>query len=347
MRRTILSAAAPACLLVGLTPISANADVMTPGTPAPPSSATAAAARIGNQIAVSDTSANADESKSDAKASVISVGGKPVPGGTESGGGTGGSSSGEDEHKGALIDTVDKSPVRVQVAPWKTRASGQKERKQDKRTSSAEAALARVEVPDHAEVNLLASESNAEHTQMQSTGKSTSDAADIRVGDNLHLVLLHSEVDSSAKGNTYLVNLNGTTIGTRDQLGQLCALDVSGVAAVSCLTASGGTAGGITSGAAEVAGVSSVLPLNPASAFATTGTAGAGTAPQILESVAAAVPPPAEVPRAAAAAPPAAELPRTGAALAGLTASALAGLLTGFVLRLLGRPRPKRQQLPA
>lgn len=334
MRRTILSAAAPACLLVGLTPVSATADV------APEAKATATAARLSDQVAISSTAANAGESSSDAQAAVVSVGGKPALG-------TGGSESGEGESMGALVDTVDKSPVRVQVAPWKARAAGSKNSSQGKRTSSASAALARVEVPDHAKVGVLTSESNAEHTNTQSTGKSTSDALDLSAGD-LHLVLLHSEVDSNAKGDTYLVNLNGTKIGTREQLGQLCALDLSGVAAVSCLTASGGTANGITSGAAEVLGVQSPLPFNPASAFATTGTAGTGTEPSILESVAAAVPV-AEVPRAAAAPQPtgsSVQLPRTGAAAAGLAASGLAGLLAGFVMRLLGRPRPK-VKLPA
>jgi hypothetical protein len=337
MRRTILSAAAPACLLVGLTPIPARADVVTPGTPAPPSSATATALRLSDQVAVSATGANADDSKADAKAAVLEVGGKPALG-------TGGSDSGEGESKGSLIDTVDKSPVRVQVAPWKTRATGQKNTKEGKRSSSAEAALARVEVPDAAKVGVLTSNSEAEHTATQSTGKSSSDALDVTLGDSLRLVLLHSEVDSNANGTTYLVNLNGTTIGTQEQLGQLCALDLSGVASVSCLTAKGGTADGVASGAAEVLGVQSPLPFNPASAFATTGTAGSGTAPSVLESVAASVPA-AEAPRAAAAPAPS-ELPRTGVAGLGLAASALAGLLTGFVLRLLGRPR-RKADLPA
>ena len=332
MRRTILSAAAPACLLVGLSPLSASADVAPPANPAPPSGATAAAVRLSDQVAISATEATADDSKSDAEAAVISIGGKPALG-------TGGSDSGEGESKGALIDTVDKSPVRVQVAPWSTRANGQKNSKEGKRTSSASAALATVEVPDHAKVKLLTSDASAEHTTMQSTGKSTSDAADITVGD-MRFVLLHSEVDSAAKGSSYLVGLNGQKIGTQEQLGQLCALDVSGVASVSCLTATGGTANGITTGGAEVLGVESILPFNPASAFATSGTAGVGT-PSILESVAASVPA-AEAPRAAAAPTPAAMLPRTGAAAAGLTVSGLLGLLGGFGLRRLGRrPRSK------
>jgi hypothetical protein len=304
---------------------------------------------LSEQVSVSDSSAKAGDSTSDAQAAVVSIGGKPAlgTGHSESGGGVGGSESGEGESTGSLIDTVDKAPVRVQVAPWKTRAAGSKS--SEKRSSSASAALARVEVPDHAKVGLLTSDASAEHTSTKSTGKSTSDAADVSVGETLRLVLLHSEVDSNAKGDTYLVGLNGTKIGTREQLGQLCALELSGVAAVSCLTASGGTANGISTGAAEVLGVESILPFNPASAFATTGTAGTGTEPSILESVLPAVPV-AEAPRAAATAPKpsgsAVELPRTGVAAAGLAVSALAGLLVGFVLRLLGRPRPNLK-LPA
>ena len=325
MRRSILSAAAPACLLIGLTPVAATADI------APPGSATATAAKVGDVVRLSHSGAKADHTKADAEASAITIAGQSLPN-------TGGAESGEGESKGALIDTVDKSPVRVEVAPWHTRATGAKG--SGKRSSSASAALARVEVPDHAKVGLLTSDATAEHTDTKSTGTSTSNAADISMGNALHLVLLHSEVESAAKGNSYLVSLNGTKIGTQEQLTELCSLSVPGLAALSCLTASGGTANGITTGAAEVLGVQTTLPLNPASAFATTGTVATGTTPpSILEKVAAAVPA-AEAPRAAAAAPaPAVGLPRTGVAAASLAAAGLAGVLMGWILRLFGRRR--------
>lgn len=325
MRRTILSAAAPACLLIGLTPVAAAADV------APPGSATATAAKVGDLVRLSHSGAKADQTKADAEASGITIAGQSIPN-------TGGAESSEGDDQGALIDTVDKSPVRVQVAPWHARATGSKA--SGKRSSSASAALARVEVPDQAKVGLLTSDATAEHTDTKSTGTSTSNAADISVGTALHLVLLHSEVENTAMGNSYLVSLNGTKIGTQEQLTELCSLDVSGVAALSCLTASGGTANGITTGAAEVLGVQTALPLNPASAFATTGTAATGTTPpSILESVAAAVPV-AETPRAAAAVTPAAgELPRTGVAAASLASSAAAALISGLSLRGLSRRR--------
>jgi hypothetical protein len=325
MRRTVLSAAAPACLLLGLTPVAASADVVV--TPAPPSNATATAAQVSNLVAISTTGASADQAKADAKAAVLSVGGNPVLG-------TGGSQSSEGDTGGALLDTGDTLPAHVQVAPWKASAHGT--RASGKRSSSASAALARVEVPNVVKAGVLTSDATAEHRSEQSTGTGTSDAADVSLLDTMRLVLLHSEVSSTAKGNTYLVGLNGTEIGTKEQLGQVCSLDAS-IVSLSCLTASGGTANGITTGTAEVAGVSTALGvINPIGAFTTAASNGAGTS--ILNSVAAAVPA-AEAPRAAATVTPAATLPRTGVAIASLAASALAALLTGLALRLLGRRR--------
>lgn len=342
MRRPILSAAAPACLLLGLTPVAAAADV------APPGEATATAARVGDLVQLSRSTATADQARSEAKADVISVGGTTVPH-------TGGSQSEEGESGGALIDTGPGQAPQVRVAPWKAKSSGAKG---EKRSSSSEAALARVDVPaettpqagggqkaaaaDDIRIGVLTSNAEAEHNPTQSTGTSTSNAADISVGDNLRLVLLHSEVTSSAKGNSYLASVNGTKIGTQEQLTDVCSLELSGVAALSCLTASGGTANGITSGSAEVLGVQTAVGLNPATAFTTTGTAATGSVPQILESVAQAVPV-AEAPRAAAAAPaPVAELPRTGVAAASLASSAAAALLTGLSLKGLSRRRTRR-----
>jgi len=324
MRRPILIAAAPACLLLGLTPVAAGADI------APPSSAHATAARVSDLVRLSDTQASANDTNSNAQAAVISLNNKPLLG-------TGAAQGSEGQNEGNFADTGASSlPVRARVAPWKAQAKGKKG--SASRSSSASAALADVEVKDTAKAALLSSDASAEHTDMKSTGKSVSNAADISVGDTVRLVLLHSEVDDTARGHSYLVGLNGTEIGTDEQL-KNCALDASGVLSLSCLTASGGVANGVTSGQAEVLGVNTALGINPVSAFNTAGTTASGT-PSVLESVAQAVPGP-ETPRAAAAAPatPAAALPRTGVAAASLAASGLAGLLMGFFLRLIGRRR--------
>jgi len=325
MRRPILSAAAPACLLLGLAPLSASADV------APPGAAHATAARVSDLVRVSDSAATASGSGGNAQAAVISLDKKPALG-------TGGTQETEGQNDGAVLDTgATTLPVRVRVAPWKTSAKGKKG--SPSRSSRASAALADVEARDTAKAGVLTSDATAEHSDTKSTGKSVSNAADLSIGD-LRLVLLHSEVDETAKGHSYLVGLNGTEIGT-DQQFKNCALDASGVLSLSCLTVSGGVANGVTSGTAEVAGVNTALGLNPVSAFTTAGTTATGS-PSILESVGAAVPV-TETPRAAAApapAPgPAVSLPRTGVAAASAAASALAALLMGLALRLIGRRR--------
>ncbi len=324
MRRHVLSATAPACLLLGLTPVAAGAAV------APPGNATAAAAQVSDLVGISSTGASADDGKSDAKATPVSVGGDPAAG-------TGGSQAGEGESGGALIDTGPGQAPRVKVAPWKASAKGSKD--STGRSSRASAAAAEVEIPDTFKVGVLTSDSAAEHSAERSHGTSASNAADISSGTS-RLVLLHSEVDSNAKGHSYLVGVGGAEIGTEEQLGEICALDAAGVAALSCLTASGGVANGITTGSAEVLGVETALGLNPVSAFATTATAATGSItppPSILEQVAAPILA-AEVPRAVAPAP-AAELPRTGTEAAPLAASGLTGLAGGLALRRLARRR--------
>jgi hypothetical protein len=322
MRRQVLSAAAPACLLLGLSPVAAHADVAPGGT------ATAAAARVSTLVGISTTGASADSNKADAEAAVISIGGKSALG-------TGGSQSSDGDVQGAILDTGDRFPARLQVAPWHTVANGSKASAH--RHSKAEAALARAEAPGVVKVGLLTSQAEADHTATQSNGTSVSDAADLTLADVVRVVLLHSEVGSTERGHSYLVGLNGTEIGTDEQLGKICALDASGVASLSCLTASGGKASnGITAGAAQVAGVNTALGLNPVAAFSTAASSGPGTTPPSILPVAAPVingetARAAVSPAAAPARTPA--LPRTGLALAS------AALLSGLVLRLFGRRR--------
>ena len=331
MRRSTLFATAPACLLIGFTPVAASAG------PAPASSATGTAAQVSNLVGISNTGAKADPSSAEARAAVVSIGGQPALN-------TGGTQSGEGESGGALLDTGDKLPAHLQVAPWKAGSKGTAA--SARRSSHASAALARLEAPNHAaKVGVLTSDANADHVTEKSNGTSTSDAVDLVLGDT-HVVVAHSEASSAGKGHSYLVGLSGTQIGTDDQLGKspICSLDAS-VVALSCLTASGGVANGLTTSAAQVAGVQTALGLNPVTAFGTTASSGTGTPPSILESVAAALPAPApaETARAAAverpSALPPAGLARTGVALASTAAAALAALVSGLALRLFGRRR--------
>src|SRR5581483_8828796 len=309
------------------TPVAAAAE------PAPVGQATATAAQVSSIVSLSSTGARADQSAAEAKAAVISVGGQPVLG-------TGGSQQSEGDAGGALLDTGDKAPARLQVAPWHATAKGTASSAH--RSSHGEAALARLDVPGAAKVGLLTSDSQADHTTDRSTGTSVSDGVNLTLLDTLHVVLLHSEVSSVGKGHSFLLNLNGTEIGTDDQLGKspLCSLNTD-LAQLTCLTASGGVGNsGLTSGAAEVAGVNTALGLlNPAAAFATAASSGPGsTPPSILPAVAVAAAPAAETTRAVPATAPAA-LPRTGVALASALASGLAALVGGLGLRLFGRRR--------
>lgn len=322
MRRPILSATAPACLLLGLTPVAAMA------ADAPAGEATATALKAGSLVGVSETGAKADPGQSDSRASVISVGDTPLLG-------TGGTQTSEGENRGALLDTGPAAPVRVQVAPWKTKATGSKA--SNTRTARANAALVRVDAPGGVRAGVLTSDSQAGHTAEKSEAISTSDAVDLSVGETARLVLLHSEVGSTGKGHSYLVAFNGTKIGTDEDTTKVCNLD-AGVASLSCLTASGGGAGGLTTGSAEVLGVEMALGLDPTAAFRTSASFGEGSVtPPILTAIAEEILPAAEAPRTVNAAAPTGQLPRTGVAGASLAASGLAAALTGSLLSRLGR----------
>jgi hypothetical protein len=332
MRRHVLYVAAPACLLLGL-PVAARADL------APPGSAAATALQVGSLVGVSTTGATAGPNSADAQASVIDVGGEPLLG-------TGGSQAGSGESSGALLDTGDALPARVEVAPWHAAATGSAA--SSDRSSNASAAAARAAVPDVVDLGVLQSESSAEHRSTRSIGSASSDGIDLGLANIARLILLHSETSSEGQGSSYLVGLNGTEIGTDEQLGSVCALEAPGLLGLSCLSASGGLAGGLLGGSAELLGVTSplVTALNPVAAFSTTSSSGTGSEP-IATLPATATQDAADTARALApsasavndAAPLSGALPRTGAALAGLAVAALTALLSGGALRLLGRRR--------
>src|SRR5205823_9788270 len=128
------------------------------------------------------------------------------------------------------------------------------------RHARGSAALARVDVPSVATVGVLTSDSQASYTDQKSTGQAVTDGFQAGLLDAIQVVLLHSEVSSEGRGHSYLVGLNGTEIGTDEQLGAspLCALNAPGLLSLSCLSASGGgsgTAGGVGAAAAQVAEV--------------------------------------------------------------------------------------------
>ena len=341
MRRHIAYAAVPACALLVFSPLSAKADI---STPAPPGKASAVAAQVGSIIDISKTSAVADSATPQADASVIRIGGQTLLG-------LGGSQKGDGQQGGALLDTGASNPIRLEVAPWAAAVEGTAG---PTRHSKASAALARAKVSNVVKAAVLHSESEASWTDTKSTGAAFSNGVELGLVDAIDIVLLHSEVKTEGKGHSYLVGLNGTEIGTDEQLGKspLCALNLPSVLALSCLTASGGdgtpAAPGVpTDAAAEVAkvdpAVAAVGIIDPVDAFTASSSSGSGAAP-VVTLPAAPAPAPiaaAEESRQAAApaAAPAAALPRTGAALAGLLAAGLVALLGGVVLRFSNRRR--------
>jgi hypothetical protein len=294
------------------------------------------AAQVGSLLDVSKTGATADSGTPTAEASVIRITEHPLFG-------LGGSQQGDGQTGGSLLDTQASLPARVQVAPWQASASGSQGPTRHARSS---AAVAKADVPDIAHAGVLTSDSEASHSGQKSSGTAVTEGFQLGILDAIRLVLPHSEVSSENGGHSYLVGLNGTELGTDDQLGAspLCALDAAGLLSLSCLSASGGggTAGnGLTDAAAQVAQITPAVEalsiIDPVAAFTSAASAGTGEA-------AAAAPAPevnttqaAETSRATAPAAAgtggSAALPRTGTAIASLAASAVTMLLFGLALR--------------
>ncbi|MEW6472573.1 MAG: hypothetical protein AB1679_09895 [Actinomycetota bacterium] len=320
---------------MALSPGPAQADVIA--RPAPPGQASAVAARAGSVFDVSKTGATADQSGPSAEASVLRIQGKPVHnlGGTQNGNGRTG---------GALADTGANHSARVEVAPWQASVEGAGG---PTRQATSSAALLRVTGPNEIAAGVLASKSEASHSDQESGGTATSDGVDLRLGSN-RVVLLHSEVTSEAKGRSYLLGLNDTKIGTDDQLGKspLCAANAPNLLALSCLTASGGVAAnGVTNAAAEVAKVNAAIEaikaLNPVAAFTTTAASGGGATVSQSAAIPAAaaneasrdIAAPAAGTASPAPATPGGTLPRTGTSAASVILAATAALLGGLALR--------------
>jgi hypothetical protein len=330
MRRHVLFVVAPACLLVGVGPV-AWADV------APPGSANATAAQVGSLVGISRTGATAAPDTSSSHASVVEVGGQPVLG-------LGGATNGDGDSGGALLDTGSNLPAHLQVAPWHSSASSTG----SVHSSNASTAAARADAANLVRAGILTSQSQATHQATKSTAAGASDGVDLALADMMNIVLLHSEVNSQGHGHSYLVGVNGTEIGTDQQLGSTCALHAENLLALSCLTASGGVAGNLTSGDANLAAAKTALAtIDPVTAFSVTANSGNGSAPLSVQPAAGAAPALAAESTRAFAAPAAApteidgqttgRLPHTGTAVASLLAAGIGALISGRALRRFGR----------
>ena len=330
MRRSKVLKAIPVCVAaLAMAPAAARAAVI----PAPPGHAEGVAAQVGSLLDISKTGATADSGAPAADASVVRLGGEPLLG-------LGGSQQGDGTTGGSLVDTNTSLPARVQVAPWQASAAGTDTAT---RQASSSAAVARADVPDVASAGVLTSDSQASHTDQHSRGTAITDGVQLSALEVIDLVLLHSEVTSEGRGHSYLVGLNGTHIGTDEQLGAspLCALNAADVASLSCLTASGGN--GASNPAAQVLELSPTIEalaaVNPVAAFTAAATSGAGTAtagapvagPVVQGETARAAGP--DSAALTTTAPQGNALPRTGAAVASIAGLAIALLLVGLALQ--------------
>ncbi|HET6964952.1 MAG TPA: hypothetical protein VFH58_09285 [Acidimicrobiales bacterium] len=322
--------------------------------PAPPGSAEAYAAQVGDVAAISHTKASASSGGDSATADPLELGGNPPAaafGGTES--------NGNGSKSGALLDTGKQPFGRLALTPWTTTNSTST----SNNSASGLADIVWLDLGDtstsqSASLRVLQSQSSASWTPEASTGSASSDGAILDLGgpNGLAVDVLHSQTSSSGAGSSYLLSINGNQIGTSDQAGGKCSVDLPGVLSLDCLTASGGLgSNGVLSSAAGAASATvgpsssgltaALIQSKSTSAKAPAAVTPAATSPAASAPAAAppAAAPPASAPAAApASAAPAASsrLPFTGANVGFLVGAALllGGAGAGIVL-VSRRPR--------
>lgn len=251
--RALPVAPVTAPLTQALTPKADSQTVQTVTVPAPAGSAEAYAAEVAGVVGISHTKASASGSGTSSTANSLELAGSPPAtqfGGTQNGPGS---------NHNALLDTGPSSQLRLALTPWSvtnSESGGQN-------SASAVADLVLLDLGDQttaesASLRVLQSTSNANWNSSSSSGTATSDGAILIVGgpSGLDVDLLHSDASSSGTAHSYLLSVNGNQIGSSGQVNGQCALSIPPLVSLACLTASGGTASGITS---EASGVLSVI----------------------------------------------------------------------------------------
>lgn len=234
--RAVLAAAALAAAAAGLGTTAAHATDTVIRIPAPPGSASGTGATVGGVISIGQTGATATQQDGTANAVSLSVAGKTIIGGTQSGTG---------QTSGALLDTKNTPLGRVQVAPYSASVTQDGARRQ----ADASSAAARADVlnPDVVHVDVLQSSSSATHTGPLSAGHAVSDGVVVRVGgpSGTTIRILHSEANSNGQGRTYLLAIGDNAVIDGTVLDPVCALNLNPLLDVACMTVSGGV-GGLT-----------------------------------------------------------------------------------------------------
>ncbi|HVA73778.1 MAG TPA: hypothetical protein VNF71_04360 [Acidimicrobiales bacterium] len=251
--KTVSGGTLTAPLTQALAPKASSQTVQTVTTPAPTGSAEAYAAEVAGIVGISHTNASASSTGTSSSANALELAGKPPApqfGGSQNGAGT----SSND-----LLDTGPNSQFRLELTPWSatnTESGGQN-------NASAIADIVVLDLGDQttaesASLRLLQSTSNASWNSSASSGNSSSDGAILTLGgpSGLNIDLLHADANSNGTGSSYLLSVNGTEIGSSGQVNGQCTLTIPALLSLDCLTASGGTANGVTS---EASGVLSVV----------------------------------------------------------------------------------------
>lgn len=220
--------------------------------PAPTSTADAYAAKVDGIIAVSHTHASASGSGTSSTADPLELGG-PTPPSSQ----FGGTQSGPGSTNGSLLDTSPSVPaneLRLALTPWAVSNTAN--------SASAVSDIVLLDLGDQtsaesASVRVLQSTSNATWSSDSSSANASSDGAIVKLGgpSGLDVDVLHAETNSSGKGHSYLLSINGNEIGSSDQVNGACTLTIPGLLSLDCLTASGGVANNILSQAAGVVSV--------------------------------------------------------------------------------------------
>ncbi|HVM09479.1 MAG TPA: hypothetical protein VM345_13510 [Acidimicrobiales bacterium] len=329
-----LAAAGLATLLTAAPAVAAESQVTI--IPAEPGTADAVALevgpiKIGRALAKAGPTGTASDSE--ATGNAIEINGNPPAAQF------GGSQKGKGKKTGELAKLSRDGAGSIRVAPWEAEVA---DRQGGGTRSSSSAALVEIIGQGLLRVDVARGEANAEHDGKDSKGWAQSDGARVFAGpaNQLQLIVLHAESRSDNTGETYLVGINGTKIGTNSQISQ-CPLPLPqqlAVARVNCVAATGGAGAAVRSVTAGVVDLD-VVPINQGVAASSTSgrsASGSSTAVAAPAPEPAAAPAPAELP--ATAPDDGGFLPRTGPAGMGLLAAAGAAVATlGGVILALGR----------
>jgi hypothetical protein len=229
---------------------STSQSTKTTTTPAPAARSEAYALVLANILAISHSKTSASGGGTSSTANPLEIGGKPLAtqfGGTQTGAGT---------SSGHLIDIGQPNQFRLAVTPWS--ATNTQSSSQNTANAIADVLILGLGNPStsqSASLRVLESRSSSTWTSGASSSNTSTDGAILNVGgaSGLTVDLLHAETSSSGKGSSYLVSINGNQIGSSGQASGKCTITIPGLLDLACLTATGGTAGSVTTAGSGVA----------------------------------------------------------------------------------------------